>query len=47
MPEIKKQKTVEKTRSSGKGITITPKPIPKRYQTFTWRKLLQSKGCTS
>ena len=39
MPEHK-QKTIEKTRSSGKGITITPKPIPTRYQTFTWRRLM-------
>ena len=44
MPENTKQKLAEKTRSSGKGITITPKPIPRRYQTFTCRRLLYNGG---
>ena len=42
MPQNTKQNTVEKTR--GTGLTLKLKSIPKKYQTFTWRRLLKGSG---
>ena len=39
--------TTENTTSNaggGGGVTIVKKPIPRKYQTFSFRRLLQSRG---